>query len=121
MINATSLLVQPLYSIWKGFNIFLVAHIINTGSWQEETLTYLTYWGDFSPPKEAIDSVINQTYDNWHLWVIDDCYPSSEATVTRLSLILRQPTSASQNLGITKTFNYALQKLLLNIVFFGLR
>jgi glycosyltransferase involved in cell wall biosynthesis len=72
----------------------------------------LTYWGDFSLLKEAIDSVINQTYDNWHLWVIDDCYPSSEAADYAAQLNDPRITYIrhSQNLGITKNFNYALQK-----------
>lgn len=72
----------------------------------------LTYWGDFELLKKAVESVISQTYLDWRLVVIDDCYPSDEAeryfaTVTdpRITYYRHE-----KNIGITHNFNYAVDQ-----------
>ena len=39
----------------------------------------IPYWGEFALLKEAVDSVLAQTSDDWHLIILDDHYPSTEA------------------------------------------
>ena len=39
----------------------------------------IPYWGEFTLLKEAVDSVLTQTSDDWHLTILDDHYPSTEA------------------------------------------
>lgn len=72
----------------------------------------LPYWGDFSLLKEAVDSVIAQTEQNWNLLIVDDCYPSDEArsnyskhTDKRIHYIRHK-----KNIGLVKNYNYALSK-----------
>lgn len=70
----------------------------------------IPYWGDFSLLEKAVNSVIHQTEPDWHLYVIDDCYPgkASRTYVESLSdnriTYIRHP----RNIGITNNFNYAL-------------
>lgn len=70
----------------------------------------LTYWGEFRLLKQTVESVLAQTVDDWSLLVLDDCYPSDEAT--RYFATLKDPRVTyyrhKKNLGITKNFNYAL-------------
>lgn len=72
----------------------------------------LPYWGEFRLLKEAVESVLAQTAEDWHLMVFDDCYPSTEAT--NYFATMKDPRITyyrhRKNLGITKNFNYALQK-----------
>ncbi|MCU1532845.1 MAG: glycosyltransferase [Arthrobacter sp.] len=39
---------------------------------------FIPYWGDVNFMKQAVDSVLAQTNDNWRLTVVDDAYPGSE-------------------------------------------
>ena len=71
----------------------------------------IPYWGDFSLLKESVDSVFNQTNDDWHLTILDDHYTSTEAhdyyqknPDSRLTYIRHE-----KNIGITNNFNFALQ------------
>lgn len=69
----------------------------------------IPYWGDVRLLRSAIESVLAQTDDRWHLTVIDDCDPSPEAgrfvggiADPRVSY-LRNP----ENIGITANFRKA--------------
>lgn len=70
----------------------------------------LPYWGEFSLLTQAVDSVLEQTFEDWRLVVLDDCYPSDEAKkyFSKIKdsrvIYIRNKT----NLGITKNFNKAL-------------
>lgn len=63
--------------------------------------------------EESISSVLNQTFDNWELIVVDDC--SSDRTY---EIAVRQSLSDSRicvfrnsvNCGVAKTRNFAIQK-----------
>ena len=72
----------------------------------------IPYWGEFSLLKEAVDSVLAQTSDAWHLTILDDHYPVTEARDYYKNLrdpritYLRHP----KNIGITNNFNYAIQQ-----------
>jgi len=72
----------------------------------------LPYWGDFALLKKAVDSVLNQTEQNWRLLIVDDCYPSKEAEQyyakfpdTRVSYYRHK-----KNQGLVKNYNYAVSK-----------
>lgn len=39
---------------------------------------FIPYWGDTDYMRQAVDSVLAQTSDNWRLTVVDDAYPSDE-------------------------------------------
>lgn len=72
----------------------------------------LPYWGDFNLLKQTVESVINQSYKNWKLFIFDDCYPDKSAKITysnhpdnRIKYFRHK-----QNIGITKNFNFALEK-----------
>jgi glycosyltransferase involved in cell wall biosynthesis len=72
----------------------------------------LPYWGDFKLLKKAVDSVMAQTEQDWRLLIVDDCYPSDEATKyfsnfpdKRISYQRHE-----KNLGLVKNFNYVLGK-----------
>lgn len=39
---------------------------------------FIPYWGDTNYMRQAVDSVLAQTSDNWRLTVVDDAYPSDE-------------------------------------------
>ncbi|MDN5275167.1 MAG: glycosyl transferase [Candidatus Saccharibacteria bacterium] len=71
----------------------------------------LTYWGDLDLLKEAVNSVIAQTEDDWRLLIFDDCYPSKEpaiyfSTLTDDRIVYYRH---KKNIGITKNFNFALK------------
>jgi glycosyltransferase involved in cell wall biosynthesis len=69
----------------------------------------LPYWGSVDLLKQAVDSVLAQTSDNWHLTILDDHYESDEARQYFSTLnhpkitYIRHP----KNIGITNNFNYA--------------
>ena len=70
----------------------------------------LPYWGEFALLQKTVESVLAQNNSNWHLTVIDDCYPTDEAkryfaqlNDTRITYI-RHP----KNIGITNNFNYSI-------------
>ena len=72
----------------------------------------IPYCGNFEYLKRAVDSVINQTSNNWRLYIIDDCYPSDQAlkhysksSDSRIKYIRH-----AKNIGITNNFNFALQQ-----------
>lgn len=69
----------------------------------------LTFWGDVDLLKKAVESVIAQTEPDWHLLVLDDCYPSDEPAKYFKSLKDKRITyyRHKKNIGITKNFNYA--------------
>lgn len=71
----------------------------------------LPYWGEFSLLKETVESVFNQTETNWQLTVIDDAYPSGEASEYFKVLKDKRVTYIrhKKNVGITKNFNFAIQ------------
>lgn len=71
----------------------------------------LTYWGDVELLKKAVESVLNQTEPDWHLYVFDDCYPSQEPAKYFAKLKDKRITyfRHKKNIGITKNFNYALK------------
>ena len=55
--------------------------------------------------KEAIESVINQTYKNWNLYIIDDC--SSDSTVNLIEkrpdlydLLIKQPKNGGKGAAV---------------------
>jgi len=69
----------------------------------------LTYWGDLELLKEAVESVIAQTEQDWRLLVLDDCYPSKEPAAYFAQLKDKRITyyRHERNIGITNNFNYA--------------
>lgn len=69
----------------------------------------LTYWGDFELLKIAVESVMRQTDPDWHLYIFDDCYPSSEPAKYFAKITDKRVTyhRHQKNLGITHNFNYA--------------
>lgn len=71
----------------------------------------LPYWGKFDLLKRSVESVLNQTFEDWQLLVFDDCYPSDEAPSYFKKIKDSRITyfRHKKNLGITKNFNYALQ------------
>lgn len=72
----------------------------------------LTYWGDFELLKKATESVIAQTYQDWRLLVVDDCYPSGAAAAYFEKLKDPRVTyyRHEKNIGITNNFNYAVSR-----------
>lgn len=71
----------------------------------------LPYWGDFKLLKKAVESVINQSEEDWRLLVFDDCYPSKEPAkyFTKLNDSRIKYTRHKKNIGVTKNFNFALK------------
>jgi len=71
----------------------------------------LTYWGDFELLKEAVNSVLAQTEDDWRLLVFDDCYPSEEPAAYFSNLTDKRIVyfRHKKNIGITNNFNFALK------------
>lgn len=72
----------------------------------------LPYWGGVELLKETVDSVLAQTSSEWHLTILDDCYPSKEAynyykklNDPRITYIRHK-----ENIGITNNFNFAIQQ-----------
>ena len=76
----------------------------------------LPYWGEFKLFKKTVDSVMAQSYTNWRLLVIDDCYPSDEAA--KYCSSLNDPRIIyhrhEKNIGITNNFNFAVQSAIAN-------
>lgn len=72
----------------------------------------LPYWGDVGLFKKTVESVITQTSNRWHLTVIDDCYPSLEASEWIKTLNHPQITYIrhKSNMGITNNFNFAVER-----------
>jgi len=71
----------------------------------------LTFWGDVELLKKAVESVIAQTEQDWHLLVLDDCYPSDELAKYFANIKDKRITyyRHKKNIGITKNFNYAVE------------
>ena len=71
----------------------------------------LPYWGDFDLFKETVESVLNQTEEQWKLLVFDDAYHSLEAQEYCKSLKDKRVTFIrhAKNIGITENFNFALK------------
>lgn len=72
----------------------------------------LPYWGEFDLLKKAVDSVLAQTEQDWRLLIVDDKYPSLEASEhydnhpdSRIKY-----TRHPKNLGLVKNFNYVLDQ-----------
>lgn len=70
----------------------------------------LPYWGDFSLLKKSVESVRNQTVEDWRLVVADDCYPSTQTADyfeqlhdTRIIYIRHK-----KNIGVSDNFNYCI-------------
>lgn len=67
---------------------------------------FIPYWGDTNYMRQAVDSVLAQTNDNWLLTVVDDAYPSDE--VRRYVEGLDDPrinyVRKDANEGITENF-----------------
>ncbi len=76
----------------------------------------LPYWGEFSLLKKAVDSVLLQTEQNWRLLIIDDCYPSNEATKYYSKFPDKRVTyfRHEKNLGLVRNYNYALSQVTTN-------
>ncbi len=72
----------------------------------------LPYWGDFTLLTKAVDSVLSQTSDDWHLYILDDCYPDKQAERYYTTNPHQKITYIRhrENIGITKNFNFALSK-----------
>lgn len=70
----------------------------------------LTYWGDYALLRKTIDSVLDQTNNNWHLYIFDDCYPDKTAYEYYTANPHEKITyyRHGSNIGITKNFNYAI-------------
>jgi glycosyltransferase involved in cell wall biosynthesis len=71
----------------------------------------LPFWGDVELFKQAVDSVLQQTEQDWKLLIFDDCYPSKEPKryIDSLSDSRIKYERHKENLGITKNFNYAIR------------
>lgn len=71
----------------------------------------LPYWGEFSLFKEAVESVLNQTEHDWHLIVIDDCYPTLDAKkyIASIADSRIEYRRNKHNVGITQNFNYCIE------------
>src|SRR5665647_346226 len=72
----------------------------------------LPYWGDFKLLKKSVESVLSQTEQNWRLLIVDDCYPSDEATKYFTNFQDKRVTyhRHEKNLGLVKNFNYVLSR-----------
>lgn len=70
----------------------------------------LPYWGDFKLLLKTVQSVLAQTEQNWRLLIVDDCYPSDEATKYFSRFPDKRVTyhRHQKNLGLVKNFNYVI-------------
>ena len=71
----------------------------------------IPYWGEFSLLKQAVDSVLEQTSDAWHLTILDDHYPDETAKNYYSKINDKRITYIRhcKNIGITNNFNYAIK------------
>jgi glycosyltransferase involved in cell wall biosynthesis len=84
-----------------------------TTSKQKPTVdVLLPYWGEFKLLKKAVDSVLAQTEQNWRLLIIDDCYPSDEASKYYSKFPDERVTyyRHKENFGLVKNYNYAINQ-----------
>jgi len=72
----------------------------------------LPYWGDFELLKKAVDSILDQTEQNWRLLIVDDCYPSDEARKEYSNFSDNRVTyhRHKENFGLVRNYNFALSK-----------
>jgi glycosyltransferase involved in cell wall biosynthesis len=72
----------------------------------------LPYWGDFKLLQKAVDSVRNQTEQDWRMLIVDDCYPSDDAKNYFSDFPDERITyhRNESNLGLVKNFNYVLSR-----------
>jgi glycosyltransferase involved in cell wall biosynthesis len=72
----------------------------------------LPFWGDVELLKQAVESVLAQTEQDWRLIVADDCYPSDEPALYFKNIGDKRITYIRHkvNLGITKNFNFLTHK-----------
>jgi glycosyltransferase involved in cell wall biosynthesis len=68
----------------------------------------LPFWGDVELLKQAVESVLAQTEQDWRLIVADDCYPSDEPASYFKKLGDKRITYIRHkvNLGVTENFNF---------------
>lgn len=73
---------------------------------------FIPYWGDFALLKDAVESVIGQSSDQWMLTIIDDCYPSEEARhyFENLSDARITYIRNNKNVGYANNFNNCIEK-----------
>jgi glycosyltransferase involved in cell wall biosynthesis len=71
----------------------------------------MPYYGDIGWFKTALLSVVHQTDPDWHLLILDDCYPSEEPAdfVRSLADPRISFTTNAENLGISANFQQALE------------
>ena len=72
----------------------------------------LPYWGDVTLFKKTVESVLRQTHTDWRLLIVDDCYPSDEASEYCASIQDPRITyyRHRKNIGIANNFNYCLDQ-----------
>jgi glycosyltransferase involved in cell wall biosynthesis len=70
----------------------------------------LPYWGDFTLLKKAVESILAQTEKKWRLLIVDDCYPSDEATKYFSNFPDKRVVyhRHKKNIGLVRNYNYAL-------------
>jgi len=73
----------------------------------------LPYWGDFKLLKKAVESVLAQTEQDFRLLIIDDCYPSDEATKYFTDFPDKRVIyhRHKKNLGLVRNYNYAINQV----------
>lgn len=72
----------------------------------------LPYWGDFGLLKKAVGSVLAQTEQEWRLLIVDDCYPSNEASAMYANFSDTRVIyhRHEKNLGLVKNYNYCINQ-----------
>lgn len=72
----------------------------------------LPYWGDFKLLVKAVESVLAQTEQNWKMLIVDDCYPSDEATKYFANFPDKRVAyhRHEKNLGLVRNYNYVLSR-----------
>ena len=68
---------------------------------------FITYYGAVQYLGKAVDSVLEQSDGDWHLTILDDCFPGNEAReiVDQLNDGRIRYVKNETNLGISNTFN----------------